>query len=32
LALLKVVLSALPTYLFSSFAPPVWLVKAVDKI
>jgi hypothetical protein len=32
LALLKAVLSALPTYLFSVFAPPVWLVKAVDRI
>jgi hypothetical protein len=32
LALLKAVLSALPTYLFSVFAPPMWLVKAVDKI
>ncbi|KAK1668638.1 hypothetical protein QYE76_056797 [Lolium multiflorum] len=32
LALLKAVLSALPTYLFSAFAPPAWLVKAVDRI
>jgi hypothetical protein len=32
LALLKAVLSALLTYLFSAFAPPAWLVKAVDRI
>jgi hypothetical protein len=32
LALLKAVLSALPTYLLTSFTPPPWLVKAIDKI
>jgi hypothetical protein len=32
LVLLKAALSALQTYLFSAYAPPAWLVRAVDKL
>jgi hypothetical protein len=32
LALLRAVLDAFPTYLLTSFAPPPWLVKAIDRI
>jgi hypothetical protein len=32
LALLRAVLDAFPTYLLTSFVPPPWLVKAIDKI